>query len=342
MSFITLQNSNGLSARFTPYGARWAGMIIPDKVGFNNDVILGFDTLSGYKDAGEQYHGSIVGRVCGRIGHAHFDLDGQHYELAQNDVYGQPERNHLHGGIHAFHNRMWDAEKCTNEVGEESVVFSTFSADGEEGYPGNLKCEVTYTLTNDNRLTMRCDAWADRKTPVNLTNHAFFNLNPGVEKDVLNHDLQIHASSIIECDSELLPTGKLWNVEGTRLDFRNGRKLADSLRTDQFDIKKNQGFSLAFALDSDEELKEVAVLSNEASGRKVTILSNQPSVQVYTGYFMDGSDIGKDRIAYGRSAGVAIETQGFPDAVSHAEFPSIYIDPEHPYLHYTEFIFGLL
>ena len=341
LQLFTLKNRNGLIAQFTNYGARWVSMWVPDRDGQFSDIVLGFDTLSGYLRAGERYHGAIVGRVCGRIDKARFSLGPTEYRLAANDVYGRPEPNHLHGGVSAFHNRFWKGTFERNRAGEESAVFTCLSVDGEEGYPGNLQVRVTYTLHHDDRLSMICEATSDRLTPINLTNHAFFNLN-GVQsgRNMLSHLLRLHASRIIECNEALIPTGRLIPMAGTQLDFGTPRPVIDSLQSDLFQIRENQGFSLAFALDNDKaELRLAAGLSDPASGRKLAIYTNQPSIQVYTAYFMDGSDTGKGGIPYQASAGIALETQGYPDAVNHAAFPSILLEPDQTYRHHTEYRF---
>lgn len=346
---ITLRNANGLTARFTSYGARWVGMQVPDRNGRLDDVVLGFDTLAGYKSAAEKYHGAIVGRVCGRIAGASFELDGERYALAANDVYGKPQPNHLHGGVFAFHNRVWKARFAVNQAGEESAVFSCLSNDGEEGYPGHLRVQVTYTLHAANVLSLVCEAVCDKATPVNLTNHAFFNLEGAAGgKDVLSHMLRLCASRLIECDAELLPTGRLRSLEGSRLDFRSSRLLADALRSDLFGIPENKGFSLAFALDQflagkegAEKLSLAAELRAQESGRSLAVYTNQPSIQVYTGYFMDGTDVGKGDTPYFSSVGIALETQGFPDAVHHSGFPSVIVRPGEVYRHVTEYKFGV-
>lgn len=336
---ITLRNTNGLVAQFTNYGARWVSMWVPDRNGEWGDVILGFNSLSGYCSAGERYHGAIVGRVCGRIDKARFCLHGKEYALAENDAYGTPHRNHLHGGVHAFHNRIWKSRLFVNEQGEEGVAFSTFSADGEEGYPGNLYVEVLYTLSEANCLVMECKASTDRPTPVNLTNHVFFNLRGGDNRmDIQSHSLTIYADHLIECDPQLIPTGKLIEVADTSLDFRKARRISDVFEDRQ--IRHNNGFSVAYALRT-IDFGLAAVLEDVGTGIKLEIRTNQPSLQVYNGYFMDGSDVGKQGTPYYPSAGIAIETQGFPDALNHPGFPSVVIDKDKPYFHLTAYRFTL-
>lgn len=341
---ITLCNANGLVAQFTSYGARWVSMWTPDRNGKLEDVLLGFDTLEGFKAAHEKYYGAIVGRVCGRIQQAHFYLDGCEYELVSNDVYGNPVKNHLHGGLSAFHNQLWEGYFSMNDKGEEEAIFYLTSKENEEGYPGTLKTKVTYTLTHNNSLCMKIEATCDKRTIVNLTNHAFFNLN-GVhcQTDVLSHQLKLYSSSIIECDEELVPTGALFDVSQTLLDFRKESSISISLRSELFKIEENNGFSLAYALDKKEnDFSLAAELVEKRSGRKLALYTNQSSLQVYTGYFLNGKDIGKNNVPYYMNAGIALEPQGYPDAINHPEFPSIVLDPGCIYTNQTEYVFGVV
>lgn len=334
---ITLQNKNGLAAQITNYGARWVSMWAPDKMGNLQNVLLGFDTLSGYYEAGEKYHGAIVGRVCGRIGNACFALNGKEYHLASNDAYGHPVKNHLHGGIHAFHNRVWDIKSIS---GEESVTFSLVSPDGEENYPGNLTVDVTYTLTSDNILRIEYLGITDIATPVNLTNHAFFDLaGKQKQKSILSHSLTLRAPYIIGCDDQLLPTGKLLPVDGQFYDFRTPRTISDALQCGDKATQDNNGFSIAFALENGLSLTPAACLEDSLSGRRLQLYTNQPSMQVYTGYFMDGTDTGHAGVPYFANAGIALEPQGYPDAPNHPEFPSVIIDSNNPYNQITEYKF---
>ena len=339
---ITLNNVNGLVALFTNYGARWVSMLVPDRKGILADVLLGFDTIDGYQNAAEQYHGAIVGRVCGRINKASFSLSGIEYQLAANDAYGYPHPNHLHGGILAFHNRIWQWTKQIDTEGNEAVTFTYFSPDGEEGYPGNLNVSVTYTLKPSGVLRMEIVAETDRQTPVNLTNHAFFNLQGNQEpKNILSHQLMINSDVIVDCNQELIPTGKLLSVKGSTLDFSVPRTIANSLTSAHSQIQQgSKGFSIAYALSPRSNgLTLAARLEDETSGRKMEIYTNQPSIQVYTAYFMDGTDIGKDNLPYYASAGIALETQGFPDAPNQENFPSVFVNKEDIYSHQTEYVF---
>lgn len=334
-NFIVLRNSHGLSASFSSFGARWVNMIVPDKFGNFEDVLLGFNNIFEYQNAEEKYHGAIVGRVCGRISDASFDLNGHRYQLAANEN----ETTHLHGGIQAFHNCFWEEEGGVNEDGDEFVIFRYFSSDGNEGYPGNLQVSVCYTLTKDDVLKMVCKAVADSDTIVNLTNHAFFNLCGSRSCDnIFQHHLCLNSSYLIECDRNLIPTGKLRSLDGTPLDFRETSPINKALDTELYDIPHNRGFSLAYKLEgADANIRLAAILSEEKFGRQLQIHTNQPSLQVYTGYFMTGHDIGKAGYPYYSGAGIALEPQGFPDAVHQPNFPSIVLWKGEVYLHITEY-----
>lgn len=355
---VTLRNRTGCRARFTNYGARWVGMSLAGSFRDGEpaapaEVVLGFDTLRAYTEAGEQYHGAIVGRVCGRIGGASFELNGRRYRLVSNDVYGRPVKNHLHGGVRAFHNRFWETELFRTAEGDEAVAFTLCSHDGDEGYPGNLRVRVTYALRSDSdTLVMECRADTDRPTVVNLTNHAFFNLaGHAAPMDASRLRLTLAASRMAECDDELIPTGVLTPVAGTYADFMSGRTLAESIALGDDRVRADNGFTIAFALDAfpgrtnpacggEERCPFAARLEDAASGRSLELFTDQPSVQVYNGYFMDGSDRGHGGVPYFANAGVAIEPQGFPDAPNRPEFPSVAVDPAHPYRSRTEYVFG--
>lgn len=337
---FTLQNQNGLTAQFTNYGARWVSMFTPDRKGTFADVLLGFDTFEGYLNAGEQYHGAIVGRVCGRIQDASFTLNKKHYNLAANDAYGAPIRNHLHGGIRGFHRVVWNSELSSTPEGEESIIFSYLSPDREEGYPGTLRVTATYTLKQNNVLELICTAVTDQPTYVNLTNHAFFNLSGNMERPAINHLLTLNASSLIACNRHLLPTGKLIKVKGTSLDFTVPRTIAGTLIQPHSQMQSPKGYSLAYALNTTSDATTFAArLEDKPSGRCMEIYTNQPSLQLYTGYFMDGTDIGKYQIPYHSTSGIALEPQGYPDAPHHPEFPSILLQPGQKYEYREEVYF---
>ena len=333
--FVTLRNLHGLIARFSPYGARWVGMIVPDQSGILDDVLLGFANPEEYKSASEPYYGAVIGRVCGRICKAQFGLNGHIYHLSANEN----GVNHLHGGIRAFHNVVWQMNHGTDFNGDEYVLFMYCSPAGEEGFPGNLQVEVCYTLRADDVLRMVCTATCDEDTVVNLTNHAFFNLCGSKRNEkIFHHKLFLNSSYLIECNEELLPTGRLLPLDNTLLDFRKPMLIGKALHAEMFRIENNRGFSLAYALDApDANVRLAATLSEAESGRQLAIYTNQPSLQVYTGYGLDGSDVGKGGFPYELGAGIALEPQGFPDAINHPCFPSIVLRKGEIYLHVTEY-----
>lgn len=342
---FTLKNKNGCIAQFTNYGARWLSFWIKDKYGEWGDVILGFDKLIDFQTASEAYHGAIVGRVCGRINQGIFYLDGQAYHLANNDGFGEPLQNHLHGGINGFHKKIWNAKKGIDFTGDQFVEFTCDSPDGEEGYPGNLKVKVRYTLKQNN--TLRIDYWGktDKRTPINLTNHAFFNLGGKPEKSVLNHLLTINSKEYIECDKNLIPTGRIKPLKNTPIDYTKTMCVGKNFSQDFPEIKKDKGIAIAYVINSSnnsvDSLKWGAKLKDPESGRVLTIYTNQPSLQIYNAWLMNGTDIGKNYTPYNSSAGIAIEPQGFPDAPNHNNFPSIIIDKGAIYHHISEYKFNI-
>lgn len=339
---FTLRNNNGAVAQFTNFGARWISLWVPDRDGTMRDVVLGFNTLEEYRDAGEPYHGAIVGRIAGRINNAQFELDGRVYEIAENDLFGEPRRNHLHGGFEGFHVKFWDGRKEVTAEGEEQVVFNYRSPHMEEGFPGNLDVEVRYTLTHDNAITIEYTASTDRPTILNLTNHAFFNLKGEGNGDILDHELVILAEAYIEGDDQLIPTGRLPSVDGTPLDFRQPVPIGDRIHERHSQIVEDQGFALAYAIskDRDPPYQKVSEAYAAASGILMEVYSNQPSLQLYNAWLFDGSDIGKAGRPYVFSGGLALETQQYPDATSHPNFPEIVLRPDETYYHKASYRFS--
>lgn len=323
--FITLSNGNGLTASFASYGARWTSMCVPDNKGHLADVLLGFDTIDDYKYAFEQYHGAVVGRVCGRIRNAVFNLNGERHELAANDVYGKPVRNHLHGGIEGFHRKAWNAKRLMTEKGDEGVIFTLFSPDGEEGYPGNLSVSVTYVLRADNALEMIFEGVTDAPTHVNLTNHAFFNLTGDFAKTVSGHLLRLDDCSLIECDENLLPIGRMIDLQNDSLGFHGDMSIGEAIARSRLLSVNDGGISQAYAFN--EGTEHSIYLFDPVSGRNLRIVTDCPSVQVYNAYLMDGSDKGKGGVALNRFSGIALEPQGFPDAPNNPQFPTTLLLP---------------
>ena len=339
----TLRNESGCVVQLSNFGGRWISMWVPDKTGRMTDVVLGFNNLNDYLSAGEPYHGAIVGRICGRINNAGFSLDGIEYSLASNDGFGKPEKNHLHGGIEGFHRKVWDGQTFLSESGEQGVVFSYLSKDGEEGFPGELKVDVTYLLTNENELRIEYKASTNQPTLVNLTNHAFFNLTGEGNGDILSHQMKINAEKYIECDQELIPTGKLKPVIDTPLDYREYAPMGKGIDQEHDQIFTGRGYAAAMVLKehNSSDLQLVAEAFAESSGIKMLVYSDQSSLQIYNAWLFDGSDTGKSGRPYPFSGGFVMETQGYPDAPNNENFPSTVLLPGDEYHHITIYNFSL-
>lgn len=333
VELFSLGNSSGLVCEFTNYGARWLSMWVPDKTGKMRDVVLGFNTLKEYMRAGEPYHGAVVGRICGRIDDARFTLNNIEYRLAENDLFGVPVKNHLHGGIKGFHRQVWNARIFENEKKEQGVVFSYFSKDGEEGFPGNLKAEVTYLLTENNELKIEYTATTDKPTLINMTNHAYFNLNGEGNGNILDHQMKVNAMKFVETDAELIPTGEVKPVENTPLDYRQFAPVGSGINKDHNQIIKGKGYAAAMVIKEENSpvLNEMSIAYSEESGIKLEVFSTKPSLQLYNAWLMDGTDEGKSGRSYGFSAGFVMEPQGFPDAPNNKNFPSIVLRPGETY-----------
>lgn len=333
VELVTLTNSSGIICQFTNFGARWLSMWVPDKKGSMIDVVLGFNKLNDYIIAAEPYHGATVGRICARIDDARFKLDNIEYKLAENDLFGVPVKNHLHGGINGFHKQIWDVRTFKNDKGEQGAEFSYLSKDGEEGFPGNLNAKITYLLTQNNELRIEYIATTDKPTLINMTNHAYFNLNGEGNGNILNHQMKVNAGKYVETDSELIPTGKLNPVENTPLDYRQFAPMGKGINEDHDQIFKGKGYAAAMVIKEENSplLNEMAVAYSDESGIKLEVFSTKPNLQLYNAWLMDGTDKGKSGRLYEFSAGFVMEPQGFPDAPNHENFPSIVLRPGETY-----------
>lgn len=341
VKLFTLRNKNGYVAQFTNYGARWLSMWVPDKNNQRADVVLGFESLNEYLSAKEKYYSAIVGRVCGRIGKGAFEMDGVKYQLTNNDQFGGSVKNHLHGGFNGFSFRVWNGALLVNSFGEEAVEFKYLSKDGEEGYPGNIAVEVRYTLSNDNSIQINYSAYTDKPTIINLTNHAYFNLQGDMTKNVLDHIICIHAEQSVECDDELIPTGNIISIKDTALDFTRpktiGARVGESFPGQLFPGK---GYVVSYVLNnSGKGLQLAATVEEKQTGRIMEVYTDQPAIQFYNAWLFDGTDVGKNGQRYFSSSGLALEAQGFPDAPNHTRFPSIGLFPNDGYKQTTIYRF---
>ncbi len=323
-----LENSNGMIAEITNYGAIVTSLEVPDREGELSDIVLGFESLDEY--LGEHpYFGAVVGRYANRIAGARFELDGNEYRLAANDG-----NNHLHGGIGGFDKRVWDFEILTSEEGASRLLLTYLSPDGEEGYLGNLQVSVICELNDNNELRFEFMAETDKATPVNLAHHGYFNLNGGTGP-VLDHDLQINAGRFTGVNDELIPTGKLLPVDGGPMDFRDMKPVGRDI------AGVPGGYDHNYVLDGNEgEPGKAAVLYDPASGRQMEVLTTQPGVQLYTGNFLDGTITGREGVVYGKYWGLCLETQHFPDSPNQPSFPNTILRPGEEYKHTAVYRFS--
>jgi aldose 1-epimerase len=329
---FTLRNSRGASARIITYGATLAGLWVPDRLGEQGDVVLGFDDLKGY--LGDHPHfGGVIGRFANRIAKGKFSIDGQEYQLATNNG-----PNTLHGGEVSFDRRVWKGEPLSVAKGA-AVRLTYVSPDGEEHFPGSLTVRVVYTLMEDDALKIEYFATTDKPTAINLTNHSYFNLSGG--GNVLGYVLTLNASRCTPVDSTLIPTGELAPVKGTAYDFTKpmtiGSRIAELAK-----VKEAGGYDINYVVDGENgALRKAAKVVDPASGREMEVWTTAPGVQLYTANWLDGSIRGKHGVAYGKYGAVCLETQNFPDAVNHANFPSAILRPGATYYSATIYKFSV-
>jgi aldose 1-epimerase len=313
IDIYTLTNANGVVAKIMNYGAILTELDVPDRNGKLDDVVLGFDNLAGYLQK-EPYFGAIVGRVGNRIAAGRFTLNGKTYKLATNDG-----KNHLHGGLKGFDKVVWDA-KIASDANGPAVEFSYLSKDGEEGYPGNCSVKVVYGLTNSNELTINYTVTTDQDTPVNVTNHSYFNLGGPENGGILDHVIMIDADRYTPVDSGLIPTGELKTVAGTPMDFRQATRIGEHIK----DVGgKPVGYDHNYVINGGGgTLAPVATVTEPKSGRVMDVMSTEPGVQFYSGNFLDGTLTGKKGVVYNQYWGLALETQHFPDSPNQPNFPT--------------------
>jgi len=321
VNLYTLKNDSGMVVKITNFGARIVSMLVPDKNGKYDDITLGFSSIDGYLND-DMYLGCVVGRYANRIGKATFKLDGKTYSLYAND-----HGNTLHGGLKGFDKKVWDATQQG-----DTLTLTYTSPDGEEGYPGTLKVTVQYILTNNNELIMKYEATTDKKTIVNLTNHAYYNLHGEGNGDILDHYLEIFASQTTPVDSLLIPTGALADVTNTPFDFRKPHKIGERINDDNDQLKKGKGYDHNWVLDKKENELSLAVrLTDSISGRILELYTTEPGIQVYSGNFMNGKVVGKSGKPYNHRGAIAMEPQHFPDSPNKPNFPSVVLEPGKTY-----------
>jgi aldose 1-epimerase len=326
VDLYVLDNGRGMTAKIMTYGGIITELDVPDRDGKPANVVLGFDDLQGYVK-GHPYFGAIVGRVANRIAKAKFTLDGKEYTLAANNGV-----NHLHGGKKGFDKVVWTAEPV-QKAGVVGVQLTYRSPDGEEGYPGNLTTTVIYKLTDRNELRIDYTATTDKATPVNLSNHTYFNLAGAKAGNILGHELTLAADLYTPVDDTLIPTGKIEAVRGTPLDFTKPARIGariDQLKGDP------RGYDHNFVLRAEVKgLHPAATVYEPKTGRVLEMLTTEPGVQFYTGNFLDGTVTGSGGVVYRQHQAFCLEAQHFPDAVHHADFPSVILRPGQTYTQTT-------
>jgi aldose 1-epimerase len=324
---VTLTNGAGMTAKIMTLGATLQSLIVPDKAGHKDDVVLGYDTAQEYLSHPD-YFGASVGRYANRIAKGKFAIDGKSYTLVTNDG-----PNSLHGGTHGFDKRMWKIDSVSNGP-EAKVVFSYVSADGEEGFPGEMKVTATYSLNEQNELKLEYRATTSKPTVLNLTNHSYFNLSGNDARDVMGNMVTLHAAKFTSVDATLIPTGERRAVAGSPFDFRTPHRVGDRIRDarDQ-QIRYGRGYDHNYIVDGAAgTLRPAAVVNDPVSGRTLEMQVSAPGIQFYTGNFLDGTFFGKGRHSYRQGDSICLEPGVFPDSPNHADFPTSRLNPGQAYV----------
>jgi aldose 1-epimerase len=332
VTLYTLTNSHGLEVKVMNYGAIIVSIRVPDRKGQFADIALGHDTLEGYVP-NPPYLGAVVGRYANRIANGTFTLDGKKYQLPINNG-----TNTLHGGLKGFDKVVWEGEPLSGKTG---VALTYLSKDGEEGFPGNLKVQVTYTLADANELVVDYEATTDKATPINLSQHSYFNLAGEGNGDVLNHEVMINADRFTPVDKNLIPTGELRPVKGTPLDFTTSTRVGARIDDNYEQLVLARGYDHNFVINRrGNGLIFAARVYEPTSGRVLEVSTTQPGVHFYTGNFLDGTITGKNGHVYQRRYGFCLETQHFPDSPNRPEFPTTILRPGETFRSKTVFKFS--
>jgi aldose 1-epimerase len=323
----TLKNEHGLKAVISNYGGTILELWTPDRTGKMGNIVLGYDSLAGYLQKSNPYFGALIGRYANRIHLASFSIVGKKYTLESNN-----NGNALHGGLKGFDKVIWTVD----QVNDSSLALSHKSRDGDEGYPGNLNVKVVYTLTDYDGLRIDYTAITDMKTPVNLTNHAYFNLSAGKDSTILDHEITIYTHRYTPVNDSLIPTGKIATVENTPFDFQKRKKIGRDIQ------KVRGGYDHNFVLKekSDSSWWLAARLYDPESGRVMDVSTTQPGIQFYSGNFLDGTLIGRDGKKIPKHGGLCLETQHFPDSPNQPAFPNTILEPGQVFHESTEYVFS--
>jgi aldose 1-epimerase len=336
VDLYTLENDHGNSTTITNYGGIVVTLMMPDRNGKRDDIVLGYPTLEQYV-ANNPFFGTLVGRYGNRIAKGRFVLNGREYILAHNDG-----ENHLHGGLKGFDKVVWKTEEFQDEAGV-GLKLTYVSPEGEEGYPGTLQVTVLYTLTNNNALKIEYSATTDQDTVVNLTHHSYFNLLGALSgKDILGHEVLLNANQFTPVNQGLIPTGELRNVQRTSMDFRQSTAIGGRIHDADEQISFAGGYDHNWVLNREEDsLLLAASVYEPTTGRVMDVHTTEPGIQFYTGNFLDKSYTGKGDIPYFKHAGFCLEAQHFPDSPNHPEFPSTLLKPGEEYTQTTVYTFSV-
>jgi aldose 1-epimerase len=332
--YFILKNKNNVQAAISSYGGRLISLLVPDKESNFIDVVVGYDNIRSFTEGSDTYFGAIVGRYGNRIAKGKFELNGEEYSLVTNNG-----PNHLHGGNVGFSRVIFDAK----QLNDQKLILTYLSHDMEEGYPGNLDVKVVYTLTEDNELRIDYEASTDKQTIVNLTNHAYFNLNGIGNNSILDHILKLNADKFTPVDETLIPTGELASVEGTPFDFRLPTRVGERIGSDHQQIQFGKGYDHNFVLNKEKggELSFAASLFSENTGIHMDVFTMEPGIQFYTGNFMSGKLRLKNGTKDEHRSALCLETQHFPDSPNKPEFPSTVLNPGEKYITTTIYKFSV-
>lgn len=319
-TMYSFENTNGMIMEVTDFGATLYALLVPDKNGNLVDVVLGYDTPEEYGKSGTGF-GATIGRNGNRIGKARFTLNGIVYEMDKNN-----NGNNLHSGVNHYQHRMWNVKETT----ENSITFSLHSPDGDQGFPGTFDVTVTYTLTEDNEIQIDYDGVADADTVVNMTNHSYFNLNGHASGDVLEQELWVDADAFTPTDKALIPTGEICPVEGTPMDFRVKKPVGKDIDDSYEALTFGGGYDHNWCLNNQGNFQKVIEITSELSGITMEVYTDLPGVQIYAGNYLNGEP-GKNGVIYKKRQGICFETQQYPDAVNHENFPSPIVRKGEPY-----------
>ena len=328
----TLTNANGMEVCITNYGGRIVSIMVPDKAGEMQDVVLGFDSIADYINIPSDF-GAAIGRYANRINQGKLVLDGETIQLPQNN-YGHC----LHGGPTGWQYQVYTGE----QLNDSTLQLTMQSPDGDNNFPGNVTAHVTYTLKGNNSIDIQYDATTDKKTVINMTNHSYFNLSGNPQNSITDNLLYVNADSITPVDSTFMTTGEMLALEGNSMDFRNAKPIADALDMANEQVKFGMGIDHNYVLNTKGNIEEVAArLVCPSTGISLEVYTDEPGIQVYTGNFLDGSVKGKKGMVYNQRAAICMETQHYPDSPNKPQWPSVILEPGQTYQSHCIFKFGV-